>query len=135
MVIKQKSKKKSIKSKDLSNYISIIEQTHRFVLAGHYEHLYFMLKCSIKLIDASEFDTDLIKDIYTDVINSIKDYLKCYPIDFRPTTKEEFLKIKRDMNNTLANSINITKYGTISTITINSLNLWDAGNYKYTLKF
>jgi hypothetical protein len=116
-------------------FINIIDQTHRFTLAGTYKHLHYLLKCSIRLVDPTMFDASVLPAVYEDVMKSIKEYFQTYPLDFRPTSKEDLSKMRKDINNVISNSIDLVKLKNIATIAINSLNLWDSGSYINQIMF
>ncbi|MDR2409993.1 MAG: hypothetical protein LBE13_18030 [Bacteroidales bacterium] len=116
-------------------HAAIIEQTHRFTIGGVYQHLNFIIKCSVQILDQSSFDTTILEKIYTDALNYIHSYFSIWPMDYRPTSKEELMTIKREMNKSLRDNINQYYEEHYAKIMINSVLLWDEGYYTVQLPF
>jgi hypothetical protein len=117
-------------------FASVIEQTHRFTIAGICRGLNFIIKCSIHILDQSKFNTEVIENIYKDSLTHIEGYFKYnYPIDYRPTSKEELMTLKRELNKTVRDTINTFYEEHYAKVAINSLLLWDEGYYTITLPF
>jgi hypothetical protein len=128
-------KKKSIKKNKKIGYVVITEQTHRFVISGVCYHLNFLVKCSIRILDQTKFHPKVIKEIYKDTLEYVDNYFSSnFPIDYRPTSKDEVMILKRELNKSLRDSINTYYADYYAQVNINSILLWDEGEYAFIKK-
>jgi hypothetical protein len=133
------SSKKKVMTKTLKEnvgYISVIDQIHRFTLAGRYREIGFLIKCSIVVTDYSKFNSNVITTIYENTLKNVIKFFKYkYPIELRVVTKEDNLTLKRDLNKELSDNVEDIIQNLYGSIKINNINIWDDKEYFSTHLF